>query len=229
MQLLRGAAGVAAFLGMAKRQFDPDSKPYVDTETGLTFASYTSERGITFRVAIPDPVPADNDFETVLQLIAPHDVGWAGFAWGGTMTYNPLAIAWANGTTNVVLSSRIAYGYYTPPEYPQAQYTILKTGTHVNATHWQLTTSCKGCSAWGDDEIGKTNIDPQYQTTMAFAYSNNPVDTPASPESSFGIHDSLGHPIFDLMTGKNADFGAKITKLSGASPAPRDVAEECEE
>lgn len=76
--------------------------------TGLNFASYHTDRGVTFRVAIPDTIPADNVFDTVLQVIAPHDIGWAGFAWGGTMTYNPLAIAWANGTTNVVLSSRIA-------------------------------------------------------------------------------------------------------------------------
>ncbi|KAM7183910.1 hypothetical protein V8F20_012433 [Naviculisporaceae sp. PSN 640] len=214
MQLLRGAAGVTAFLGLAKRQFEPDSHPYVDSDTGLTFASYSSDRGVTYRVAIPDTIPADNVFDTVLQIVAPHEVGWAGFAWGGTMTYNPLAIAWANGTSNVVLSSRIAYGYYTPPEYPNAQYTVLKKGTHINATHWQLTASCKGCSSWGDEEIGVTAIDPQYDATMAFAFSNNPVDTPESVDSSFGIHDSLGHPIFDLKTGQNADFAAKVEQLA---------------
>lgn len=95
-------------LWSAKRQFEPDSQPYVDSDTGLKFASYSSERGVTYRVAIPETIPADNVFDTVLQIVAPHEVGWAGFAWGGTMTYNPLAIAWANGTSNVVLSSRIA-------------------------------------------------------------------------------------------------------------------------
>jgi len=64
---------------------------------------------------------------------------------------------------------------------------------------------------------------------MAFAYSNNPVDTPSSQESSFGIHDSLGHPIFDLQTGKNADLAAKVAKLSGATPAVKDeVDDECD-
>jgi hypothetical protein len=48
---------------------------------------------------------------------------------------------------------------------------------------------------------------------MAFAYSNTPPDTPADEESNFGIHDSLGHPIYDLATGKNADFDAKVAKL----------------
>jgi hypothetical protein len=74
----------------------------------LTFASYTSDRGITFRVAIPDPIPEDKVYDTVLQIVAPHDLGWAGWAWGGHMTYNPLAVVWANGTNNVVLSSRVA-------------------------------------------------------------------------------------------------------------------------
>lgn len=64
---------------------------------------------------------------------------------------------------------------------------------------------------------------------MAFAYSNNQVDTPSTPESSFGIHDSLGHPIFDLQAGKNAEFDAKVAKLSAAAPAVKDeVDEECD-
>lgn len=93
---------------LARRQFDPDSTPFEDAETGLTFASYTSDRGIIFRVAIPDPVPEDKIFDTVLQIVSPADVGWAGFAWGGHMTYNPLAIGWADDAGSVALSSRIA-------------------------------------------------------------------------------------------------------------------------
>ncbi len=92
----------------ARRQFDADSAVFADQETGLTFASYTSDRGITFRVAIPDVIPDNKVFDTVLQIVAPKDLGWAGWAWGGHMTYNPLAVVWANGTNNVVLSSRIA-------------------------------------------------------------------------------------------------------------------------
>ena len=49
---------------------------------------------------------------------------------------------------------------------------------------------------------------------MAFAYANTPVDTPADEASTFNIHESLGHPIYDLMTGKNADFAAKVEKLA---------------
>ncbi|GAB1316189.1 Cellobiose dehydrogenase cytochrome domain-containing protein [Madurella fahalii] len=213
MRFLESVARVAGVLGLARRQFDPDSSVYEDAETGLTFASYTSDRGITYRVAIPDPVPEDKIFDTVLQVVAPIDVGWAGWAWGGHMTYNPLAVVWANGTNNVVLSSRIAYGYFSPPSYPDAQYTVLSTGTHVNETHFQITAKCTGCSRWGDEDIGFTELDPAFQSTMAFAYSNMPVDTPGDEESNFGIHDSLGHPIYDLATGMNADFAAKIAEL----------------
>jgi hypothetical protein len=213
MHLLQSLARVAGFMGLARRQFEPDSTPFEDAETGLTFASYTSDRGIIFRVAIPDPVPEDKIFDTVLQIVSPADVGWAGFAWGGHMTYNPLAIGWADGAGSVVLSSRIAYGYFSPPENPDAQYTVLETGTHANETHWQVTAKCTGCSRWGDDDQGYTEIDPSAQTTVAFAYSDTPVDTPADPASNFGIHDSLGHPIYDLATGKNADFAEKVAGL----------------
>lgn len=91
----------------APRQFEPDSSVYIDADTGLTFASYTSDRSIIFRVAISDIIPADLIYDTVLQIVAPIDVGWAGFAWGGHMTYNPLGIAWASDK-GVVLSPRIA-------------------------------------------------------------------------------------------------------------------------
>lgn len=93
---------------LASRQFEPDSRAYVDAETGLKYAAYNSDRGIAFRVALPGTLAAGKEFDTIIQIAAPLDVGWAGFAWGGTMTYNPLAIAWANGTSNPVLSSRIA-------------------------------------------------------------------------------------------------------------------------
>ncbi|KAK0707607.1 hypothetical protein B0H67DRAFT_318540 [Lasiosphaeris hirsuta] len=212
MHLPRGIAGVAGFLGLATRQFEADSAVYEDSATGLKFASYTSDRHVIFRVAIPDVIPTTLTFDTVLQIVSPIEVGWAGFAWGGSMTYNPLAITWANGT-NVALSSRIAYGYYTPPVYEEAKYTVLKTGTHLNATHWQVTALCKGCSRWGDEDMGFTEIDPQYHTTFGFAYGNTPVDTPSSYSTSFGIHDSIGHPIFDLEVAKNAGFEAKVAAL----------------
>ncbi|KAK4095691.1 iron reductase domain protein [Parathielavia hyrcaniae] len=203
MQLVQSVARICAFVGLAPRQFEADSSVFEDPETGLTFASYTSDRGITFRVAIPDLVPETKIFDTVLQIVSPNDVGWAGWAWGGHMTYNPLAVAWANGTNNVALSSRIAYGYFSPPEYPDATYTVLKTGTHINVTHWQ----------WGDDDVGYTKLDPQAHTPLAFAFSDTPVDAPGDETITFGIHAGLGHPIYDLAAAKNAGFAAKVGGL----------------
>ncbi len=104
-------------------------------------------------------------------------------------------------------------GYFSPPSNPDTKYTVLKTGTSFNTTHWQITAKCSGCSRWGDSDVGYTELDPAYDVSMAFAYANNPVDTPGDEESTFGIHDSLGHPVYSLAAGKNADFAAKVAKL----------------
>jgi hypothetical protein len=56
-------------------------------------------------------VPADAQngaaYDTVIQVVSPNDIGWLGLAWGGSMTYNPLTVSWANGGS-VVVSSRYA-------------------------------------------------------------------------------------------------------------------------
>ncbi|KAL2129253.1 hypothetical protein VTI74DRAFT_8007 [Chaetomium olivicolor] len=214
MHFLQSLSRVSGFLGLARRQFEADSSVFADPHPGLTFSTYTSDRRITFRVAIPDPIPESKIFDTVLQIVSPKDVGWAGWAWGGHMTYNPLAVVWVNGAHNVMLSSRIAYGYFSPPAYGAAKYTILPRGTHINATYWQITAKCTGCSRWGDDDAGYTELDPAYHATMAFSYSNATVDNPRDEASNFGIHESLGHPIYDLAAGKNADFAAKVEKAA---------------
>lgn len=213
MRLPSSLASLAGFLSLTSRQWEPDSHAYVDAETGLKFAAYNSDRGIAFRVAVP-PVSAGKEFDAVLQVTAPIDIGWVGFAWGGSMTYNPLAIMWTNGTANPVISSRVAYGYYSPPEFPQATYQTLKTGTFINATHFQITALCKGCSKWGDEEIGYTEIDATAEeTTFGFAYGNHPVDFPTKIDSTFAIHDSIGHPIYNLAPAVNSDFDTKVAAL----------------
>ncbi|OIW24733.1 CBD9-like protein [Coniochaeta ligniaria NRRL 30616] len=212
MRWLTSAVGVAALLGAASAQ-DPDSKQVVDAETGFTFGQYVSDQGISFRIAIPDPAPATGSYDAVVQIAAPIAIGWAGIAWGGSMTYNPLTIVWKSGT-DVVLSSRFAFGYYVPPAYTGAVYSILKTGTHVNATHWQITAKCTGCTQWGDDDIGVTTLDPTQQNPLAFAFSTVPPDTPSSNTSSFGIHDSIGHWYHDFAQGTNPGFTALVSKNS---------------
>lgn len=93
---------------MVRRQFDeppPDSSTYLDPMTGITFSSYSNDYGIAYNIAIPDTDKAP--YDAILQIVAPKKTGWAAISWGGTMTYVPLTIAWANGTS-VVVSSRMA-------------------------------------------------------------------------------------------------------------------------
>jgi hypothetical protein len=96
--------------------------------------------------------------------------------------------------------------------YPDATYTVLKKGTHVNATHFQVTFKCTGCTRWGDEDTGITELDPKAQNPLAFAYSGVPVDDPAKPESSFSIHDMIGHWVHDFSQGANTDFAANVQK-----------------
>ena len=112
-------------------------------------------------------------------------------------------------------------GYFSPPANPDSTYTVLKTGTHINATHWQITAKCSGCSRWGDEDTGYTDIDPSSDISLAFAYGNTPVDTPKDEATTFGIHDSLGHPVYRLSDAKNADFAAKVTKLQGGGKSKK--------
>ncbi len=99
-----------------------------------------------------------------------------------------------------------------PPAYNDAVYTVLTKGSFVNATHWQITTKCTGCSKWGDECVGITTLDPKAQNPIAFAWSGVPVDKPADNSSSFTIHDSIGHPIFDFGPAANKNFDALVKK-----------------
>ena len=79
---------------------------YCDASTTICYSEWWSPEKIAFRVAIPDTATAGN-FDVLLQIAAPKTVGWAGIAWGGVMTNNPLTLGWANGDKTVV-SSRSA-------------------------------------------------------------------------------------------------------------------------
>lgn len=77
-----------------------------DSVTKICFSSYTaSENGVTFGIALPQNVT--DPYDAVISITAPVSVTWAGFSWGGTMVFNPLTAAWANGKT-AVASSRFA-------------------------------------------------------------------------------------------------------------------------
>lgn len=87
------------------------SKISCDSVTKICFSSYTApENGITVGIALPTNVT--DPYDAIVSITAPVSVTWTGFAWGGTMVFNPLTAAWANGKTSVV-SSRFAL--YEPP------------------------------------------------------------------------------------------------------------------
>ena len=64
-------------------------------------------KSISFRIAVPSPIPVNSAYDVVIQVVAPVDVGWTGLAWGGGMLQDPLAVSWQSGAT-VVVSSRYA-------------------------------------------------------------------------------------------------------------------------
>ncbi|KAK1767896.1 CBD9-like protein [Phialemonium atrogriseum] len=214
MRWSRGAARAAALVGLTRRQVPPaDSTVVVDAETGFTFGQFITDNGIEYRIALPDPIPANTPYDVVLQVAAPHEIGWAGISWGGSMTYSPLTVAWPNDK-DVTVSSRYAFGYYVPPPFDGATYTLLPKGTHVNDTHWQYTVKCSGCTTWGDEDTGYTTLDATQQNALAFAYSVTPPEDPASNISSFSIHDSIGHWYHDFGNIGNAEFDELVSKNS---------------
>ncbi|KLU82084.1 hypothetical protein MAPG_01161 [Magnaporthiopsis poae ATCC 64411] len=213
---------IAALLGavalLGGNALGQDSVPFLDPLTGFTFAKYENELGVSYSVAVPDGVAAGKPYDVVLQMTSRKDLGWFAMAWGGSMTYNPIALSWANGN-EAVLTSRMAFGYYVPLAYTDAKYEILPKGTFVNATHFQVTAKCSGCTSWGNDDIGVTYLEPKGDQYFAFAYSSTPVDEPNNPESGFSMHDSTGHWVHSFAQGVNPDFEQLLSKnLAGARP-----------
>lgn len=86
---------------------------YCDAASGICYLEYSRGPSTpTFRIAVPEA--AAPPFDTLLQITAPAALGWAGFAWGGGMTYNPLTVAWPDGGDGVTVSSRWST-YVCPP------------------------------------------------------------------------------------------------------------------
>jgi len=97
--LLLTSSGFATSLG--KRAWT-ESK-YCNPTSGLCYLQVVpGGTAPIFRIAIPDG--ASGAFDMVLEMITPISLGWAGFAWGGSMTANPLTVAWPNGQKATVSS-----------------------------------------------------------------------------------------------------------------------------
>lgn len=191
---------------------------YQDPDTGLVFSSnyalYKVDKGITYRVAIPENVQTYTSYDAVVQVVAPNDVGWVGIAWAGSMPRNPLLVAWRNNNNQVVLSSRWANGHVTPNAYNNAQYTLFKTGTKSNGTHWQYTALCKGCTSWTTDTGASRYLSPRGGNRLAFAYSPGKPSQPNSATSSIPIHEVHGYWQHDFSGAANSNFETTVQRLS---------------
>ncbi|KAK5651981.1 hypothetical protein OQA88_11524 [Cercophora sp. LCS_1] len=179
-----------------------------DAVTTICYSEWVSPEKIAYRLAIPDTATAGN-FDVLLQIVAPKAVGWAGLAWGGVMTNNPLLVAWPNGANAAVATSRRASSRTYPAVATDVTYTVLP-GSGANATHWTLNALAKGASSFGT-----TKLDPA-STSVSFAYAQaaGAPSTPADPASRFAIHQSRGKFTHDLAAAKIANFAAAVEKLS---------------
>ncbi|OAA63708.1 Cellobiose dehydrogenase, cytochrome [Niveomyces insectorum RCEF 264] len=210
-----GGAGSAGRAGSAAA--DADTTIYVDAQTGFTFSQYLAKyslnsKGMYIRIAVPSSVPASTDFDVVVQIVAPVDVGWAGLAWGGDMTKNPLAVAWGYASGGVI-SSRWANGHYLPQPYTGSTYEVLPAGTHSNGTHWQITAKCSGCTAYGSGSGSSlSRLSAHGSNRLAFAYAATKPTSPASNLSSFGEHSVIGYWSHDFSAGENAAFASLVAK-----------------
>ncbi|KXX81408.1 Cellobiose dehydrogenase [Madurella mycetomatis] len=192
---------------------------YRDPDTGLTFYQsyqpYTldSGRGITFRAAIPDAAQYST-FDAVIQLIIPTEVGWAGVAWGGSMSQNPLLVVWrSSNNQDAVASSRWSNSHTTPTPYTGATYTVYRTGTKSNSTHWQVTIKCTGCSSWRNLSGAARYINPRGNNRLGWAYSRTRPSNPSSTSSSISIHDLPGYVTLNFAQGINTNFDELVQSL----------------
>ncbi|GAP93364.2 putative cbd9-like protein [Rosellinia necatrix] len=98
-------AGLLSLVPLVSAQ--SDSTAFLDADTGITFQSATNSEGVTYRLALPADASAEKPYDVIIQVVAPLEMGWVAWAWGGSMTYNPLTVVWADGE-NPVHSSRQA-------------------------------------------------------------------------------------------------------------------------
>ncbi|KAK1758302.1 hypothetical protein QBC47DRAFT_440861 [Echria macrotheca] len=197
---------------------------YLDPQTGLTFASdekiyMNDKQGIIYRFAIPDGIDSTaTPYDTVIQIVAPREVTWAGLAFGGTMDKCPLFVAYrSNGGQQAVTGSiRWAPGHQAPVPYTGANYTVYKEGTKSNNTHWQITARCTGCTSW----IPEKNAATKYMrftgsNRVAMAMGLKPVANPNSNTSDIDYHYMHAYWDADFKMATNANFTTTVQKLKG--------------
>ncbi|KAL1889012.1 hypothetical protein Sste5346_009192 [Sporothrix stenoceras] len=184
------------------------------TGSNVCLAEFSSTSSVTYRIGVQDAATSSTTYDTLLQIIAPIATGWTGLAWGGSMTNNPLTVAWPSTDNSAIVSSRWATGHTLPAAYTGATYRTLSSSK--NTTHWTLSVVCTGCSQWSGGSLAAS------ANTLAWASSTRAVTTPASNTSTFGYHTGRGTISVDLSTARvpAAVFEQYVAFLTGESGAP---------
>ncbi|KAE8440501.1 hypothetical protein EG329_007418 [Mollisiaceae sp. DMI_Dod_QoI] len=196
MLSIRLLLGAAALICTVSGQ--TSSIPFCDSLTGICYTSYTTPLGISYRIALPSTNGSAD--VTILQIVAPVTIGWAGFAWGGTMPWNPL-------------------GLNLPVGYTGAEYTYLR-GTGTNSTHWTVTVLCRGCTTWKDSDGSNAAVLLNGTTKFAYAYALAPPLKPADNSSAFNVHDNIGKWIHDVKGSQSSKFDSWVANNPMPSAPP---------
>lgn len=107
-------------------------------------------------------------------------------------------------------------GFYTPAVYNGTTYQVLK-GTSVSGDNFKFTALCTGCTTWTDYDGNQQTLDLTQPARLAFALSHTPVSTPSDSNSSFDIHDYVGHWYADLAAAKSSEFDSWVQKNTVAT------------
>lgn len=95
-----------------------------------------------------------------------------------------------------------------------AQYTLFRSGTKSNGTHWQFTALCKGCTSWTPSGGSTRYLSPRGGNRLAFAYSPSRPSNVNSPSSTIPIHDVHGYWSHDFAVATNANFETTVQRLT---------------
>lgn len=218
MRLCSGVGWALAAAAVGIDSVTAQTTAVVDPQTGFTFSSYSGRYSldpgaIDFRIAVPSEAEAGQAYDVVVQIAAPREIGWAGLAWGGAMTYSPLTVVYPSGQ-NVVVSSRWATSHVAPSAYSGASYQVLRGGTRVNSTHWQVTAKCSGCTAYKGRSGTMTYVRPKTTNRLAFASAKKPPSQPSSNTSAIEYHDVHVYWNHDFAAASNPKFADLVKRNS---------------
>jgi hypothetical protein len=89
---------------------------------------------------------------------------------------------------------------------------------HVNATHFQVTAKCSGCTTWSVDGT-PTTLDPDSSHELAWSHSSTPPTNPADANSTFQQHDAVGMWNAEFAQAESYTFEALVAKNLGPAKA----------